>query len=63
MASRPRTHGTGTAAGGVADSLRSPATVVDSVKSGLGDIRETAFDLGRNMAGVLSAAATAACSP
>jgi len=49
--------------GGVADSLRSPATVVDSVKSGLGDIRETAFDLGRNMAGVLSAAATVVRPP
>ena len=49
--------------GGVADSLRSPATVVDSVKSGLGDIRETAVDLGRNMAGVLSAAATVVRPP
>jgi diacylglycerol O-acyltransferase / wax synthase len=53
--------------GGFADTVRSPAGVVDSVKSGFGDIRETAFDMGRNVVGVLSAAATvvrpAAASP
>ncbi len=49
--------------GGVADSMRSPATVVESVKSGFGDIRETALDVGRNMVGVLSAAATVVRPP
>ena len=38
--------------GGMSDTLRSPASVVDSVvKSGLGDVRETAVDFGRNVAG------------
>jgi len=49
--------------GGVADAVRSPATVVDTVKSGFGDIRETAVDVGRNMVGVLSAAATVVRPP
>lgn len=50
-------------AGGVADSLRSPATFVEHLKSGFGDVRETAVDFGRNMAGVLSAAATVVRPP
>ncbi len=49
--------------GGVADSLRSPAAVVESVKTGFGDVRETALDLGRSVAGVLSAAATVVRPP
>lgn len=50
-------------AGGIADAVRSPATVVDSVKSGMSDIRESAVDVGRNVAGVLSAAATVVRPP
>jgi diacylglycerol O-acyltransferase len=49
--------------GGVADSIRSPASVVDSVKTGLGDVRETAVGMGRNISGVLSAAATVVRPP
>jgi diacylglycerol O-acyltransferase len=49
--------------GGVADSIRSPAAAVEAVKSGMGDVRETAVGLRRNMAGVISAAATVVRPP
>ncbi len=50
-------------AGGMADALRSPATVMESVRAGLSDVRESAVGIGRNMAGVLSAAATVVRPP
>ena len=50
-------------AGGMADALRSPATMMESVRAGLSDVRESAVGIGRNMAGVLSAAATVVRPP
>ena len=49
--------------GGVADSIRSPASIVDTVKSGLGDVKETTAGVSRNISGVLSAAATVVRPP
>ncbi|MDP4015001.1 MAG: wax ester/triacylglycerol synthase family O-acyltransferase [Candidatus Nanopelagicales bacterium] len=50
-------------AGGVADAFRSPAAIVDNLKSAMGDLRETAGGVGRSVAGVLSAAATVVRPP
>lgn len=48
---------------GIADTVRSPAGVLDSLKSSLGDVRETATGMRRNVGGVLSAAATVVRPP
>ncbi|MCH9817086.1 MAG: wax ester/triacylglycerol synthase family O-acyltransferase [Actinomycetia bacterium] len=49
--------------GGVADSMRSPASIMDTVKSSLGDVKETTAGVTRNIGGVLSAAATVVRPP
>jgi diacylglycerol O-acyltransferase / wax synthase len=47
-------------AGAIADNARRPAAVVESVRHGFGDVKQTLTGVGRQAVGVLSAALTAA---
>ncbi len=60
---RPEPSDVDLVAGALAEVLRSPGAAVDALRSGAGDVRETAERLGRRAAGLAAAAMTMARPP